>query len=333
MLGRGSIRVSTSAAGRLVENCPVQAFYADHFVLPLPAGHRFPMAKYAMLRDALVEHCPEVTLQPALPASDGELALVHTPRYIQAVAQGGLTPAEQREIGFPWSPAMAERARRSVGATLQASRVALAGGGVAANLAGGTHHAYADKGSGFCVFNDAAVAARLMQTEWARTHPGRVLQVAIIDLDVHQGNGSASIFRDDPTVFTLSLHGARNFPFRKEPSDCDIELDDGCDDATYLAALGQGLAELEHRFQPDFLIYLAGADPHEGDRLGRLKISDDGMEARDRRVFDWAWQRRLPLVMTMAGGYGNDIASTVRVQLNTYRVALQYWQRWQALVR
>jgi acetoin utilization deacetylase AcuC-like enzyme len=311
----------------------VQAFYADHFVLPLPEGHRFPMAKYAMLRDALVARCPEVTLQPALPASDGELALVHTPRYIQAVAQGGLTPAEQREIGFPWSPAMAERARRSVGATLQASRGALAGAGVAANLAGGTHHAYADKGSGFCVFNDAAVAARLMQAEWARAHPGRSLRVAIIDLDVHQGNGTASIFRDDDTVFTLSLHGERNFPFRKEPSDCDIDLPDGCTDAPYLEALEEGLQQLENRFAPDFLIYLAGADPHEGDRLGRLKLSDDGMEARDRRVFDWAWQRRLPMAMTMAGGYGHDIASTVRVQLNTYRLAVQHWQRWQGLAR
>lgn len=333
MIGRGSIRVSTRAAGRLADNCPVQAFYADHFVLPLPEGHRFPMAKYAMLRDALVAHCPEVTLQPALPASDGELALVHTPRYIQAVAQGGLTPAEQREIGFPWSPAMAERARRSVGATLQASRGALAGAGVAANLAGGTHHAYADKGSGFCVFNDAAVAARLMQAEWARAHPGRSLRVAIIDLDVHQGNGTASIFRDDDTVFTLSLHGERNFPFRKEPSDCDIDLPDGCTDAPYLEALEEGLQQLENRFAPDFLIYLAGADPHEGDRLGRLKLSDDGMEARDRRVFDWAWQRRLPMAMTMAGGYGHDIASTVRVQLNTYRLAVQHWQRWQGLAR
>ncbi len=307
----------------------VQAFYADHFVLPLPQGHRFPMAKYAMLRDALAAHCPEVTLQPALPASDEELALVHTPRYIQAVGQGGLTPAEQREIGFPWSPAMAERARRSVGATLQASRVALAGGGVAANLAGGTHHAYADKGSGFCVFNDAAVAARLMQAEWASQHPGQTLRVAVIDLDVHQGNGTASIFCDDPSVFTLSLHGEHNFPFRKEASDCDIGLPDGCDDATYLAALAQGLQAVSDRFQPRLLIYLAGADPHEGDRLGRLKLTDAGMAERDRHVFDWAWQHRLPLVMTMAGGYGHDIASTVRVQLNTYRLAVQHWRRWQ----
>ncbi|OBS31444.1 deacetylase [Tepidimonas fonticaldi] len=311
----------------------MQVFYATQFVLPLPPGHRFPMAKYALLRDALAGE-PDIRLQQAEPASDGELALAHTPAYIDAITHGTLAPALQREIGFPWSPAMAERARRSVGATIQASRVALAGEGVAANIAGGTHHAYAHKGGGFCVFNDAAVAARLMQAEWARRGASarvRPLRVAIVDLDVHQGNGTASIFRDDPSVFTLSLHGARNFPFRKEPSDCDVELPDGCGDAEYLQALEWALRELERRFEPDFVIYLAGADPHEGDRLGRLRLTDDGMEARDRRVFDWAWQRRLPVAMTMAGGYGRDIATTVRVQRTTYAVALSYWRRWRAV--
>lgn len=311
----------------------MQVFYATQFVLPLPPGHRFPMAKYALLRDALADE-PDIRWQQAEAATDGELALAHTPGYIDAIQHGTLDPMLQREIGFPWSPAMAERARRSVGATIQASRVALGGEGVAANIAGGTHHAYAHKGGGFCVFNDAAVAARLMQAEWARRSPrhrARPLRVAVVDLDVHQGNGTASIFRDDPSVFTLSLHGARNFPFRKEPSDCDVELPDGCRDAEYLEALEWGLGELERRFEPDFAIYLAGADPHEGDRLGRLKITDDGMEARDRRVFEWAWQRRLPLTMTMAGGYGHDIATTVRVQRTTYRVALAYWRRWQAV--
>lgn len=309
------------------------AFYADQFVLPLPPGHRFPMAKYAALRERLAAGLPQVRLQQALPASDGELALAHTPRYIQAVAEGGLTPAEQREIGFPWSPAMAERARRSVGATVQACRAALAGEGIAANLAGGTHHAYAHKGGGFCVFNDTAVAARLMQAEWQRhgaTRRQRPLRVAVIDLDVHQGNGTASIFRDDPSVFTLSLHGAKNFPFRKEPGDLDVDLPDGCDDATYIEALEWALHELERRFEPGLVIYLAGADPHEGDRLGRLKLTDDGMEARDRRVFEWVWQRRIPMAMTMAGGYGHDIESTLRVQFNTWRLAVSHWQRWQA---
>ncbi len=305
----------------------MHAFYADHFVLPLPEGHRFPMAKYARLREALQAQCPGIRWAEAQPASDGELALAHTPAYIAAVADGGLTPTQQREIGFPWSPAMAERARRSVGATIQACRSALAGEGVAANLAGGTHHAYADKGGGFCVFNDAAVAARLMQAEHARRHR-TPLRVAIVDLDVHQGNGTARIFANDPSVFTLSLHGEKNFPFRKEPSDLDVELPDDCTDAPYLEALDQALDELERRFEPGLVIYLAGADPHEGDRLGRLKLSDDGMEARDRRVFHWAWQRQVPLAFCMAGGYGHDIATTLRVQINTYRVALAYQSRW-----
>jgi acetoin utilization deacetylase AcuC-like enzyme len=290
------------------------------------------MAKYARLRERLARELPQVALLEAQPASDGELALVHTPTYIEAVRTGTLSPAAQREIGFPWSPAMAERARRSVGATVQACRQAMQGGGLAANLAGGTHHAYADKGSGFCVFNDAAVAARLMQAEHARAHRSRgMLRVAIIDLDVHQGNGTAKIFAHDDSVFTLSLHGAKNFPFRKEPSDLDVELADGCGDAEYLEALERALEDMERRFEPGLVIYLAGADPHEGDRLGRLKLTFDGMEARDRRVMDWAWQRRLPLAFTMAGGYGTDMEATVQIQVNTYRTALDYHRRWQGM--
>ncbi len=309
----------------------MQVFYATQFVLPLPAGHRFPMAKYGRLRDRLAAEYPAIRLGQADPASDGELALVHTPAYIQAVENGTLSAAAQREIGFPWSPAMADRARRSVGATVQACRAAMAGEGIAANIAGGTHHSYADKGSGFCVFNDAAVAARLMQAEHARRHRASgPLRVAIIDLDVHQGNGTARIFANDASVFTLSLHGEKNFPFRKEPSDLDVELPDGTGDAAYLEALERALEELERRFEPGLVIYLAGADPHEGDRLGRLKLTFDGLEARDRRVMDWAWQRRLPLAFAMAGGYGTDMEATVQVQMNTYRVALDYQARWAA---
>lgn len=287
------------------------------------------MAKYARLRERLAAELPQLQLGQALPASDGELALVHTPAYISAITTGSLPAAAQREIGFPWSPAMAERARRSVGATLQACRSAMAGDGLGANLAGGTHHAYADKGSGFCVFNDFAVAARLMQAEHARLHRVRgPLRVAIVDLDVHQGNGTARIFASDPSVFTLSLHGARNFPFRKEPSDLDVELPDGCTDSHYMEALELALDELERRFEPGLVLYLAGADPHEGDRLGRLKLTFDGLEARDRRVMDWAWQRRLPLAIAMGGGYGHDLDDTVQVQINTYRTALEYAERW-----
>ena len=309
----------------------MRAFYSDQFVLPLPQGHRFPMAKYRLLRDRLSAEMPEVVLEVAPPASDGELALVHAPTYTQAVVQGTLSEAQQKEIGFPWTPAMVERSRRSAGATVMAARTALFDAqGVAANLAGGTHHAYADKGSGFCVFNDAAVATRLMQAEWGRTHK-QPLKVAIIDLDVHQGNGTARIFERDDQVFTLSMHGARNFPFEKEVSDLDVELPDGCDDSRYLEALEQALAELEARFEPGLVIYLAGADPHEGDRLGRLSLSFDGLEARDRRVFDWAWSKRIPLAFSMAGGYGREMADTVQAQVNTYRVAYAYWRRWQNL--
>jgi len=307
----------------------MRAFYSDQFVLPLPEGHRFPMAKYRLLRERLAQEVPEIEMLAAQPATDGELALVHTPEYIQSVVQGSLSAQAQREIGFPWTPAMVERSRRSAGATVMAARAALWGGeGLAANLAGGTHHAYADHGSGFCVFNDAAVATRLMQAEWGRRYV-RPLKVAIVDLDVHQGNGTARIFANDPQVFTLSLHGARNFPFAKESSDLDVELPDGCDDDAYLEALDQALMALESRFDPDLVIYLAGADPHEGDRLGRLKLSFDGLEARDRRVFDWAFNRRLPLAFAMAGGYGTHIEDTVQVQVNTYRVAQAYWRRWQ----
>jgi acetoin utilization deacetylase AcuC-like enzyme len=309
----------------------MQAFYSDRFVLPLPPGHRFPMEKYQMLRDLLTQDLPGVRMLQAPEATEGELALAHDPAYIQAIADGSVDAKILREIGFPWSEAMAARARRSVGGTLAAGRAAMVEG-LAANLAGGTHHAYAHKGGGFCVFNDMAVTARTLQTEWARRHGSQhpPLQVTIIDLDVHQGNGTASIFRADKSVFTLSLHGDKNFPFRKEDSDLDIALPDGCTDGDYLAALENALLDLEARFTPGLVLYLAGADPHEGDRLGRLKISFDGMQARDRRVFDWCHTRRLPCVFAMGGGYGTDIRTTIQVQHATYRIALEYWQRWQA---
>jgi acetoin utilization deacetylase AcuC-like enzyme len=311
----------------------MHVYYTGQFVLPLPEGHRFPMAKYHMLRDRLLSEYQGIDLKTASSASDGMLALAHTPDYIRELSSGDIHASAMREIGFPWSEAMVARARLSVGATIDACRSAFKHG-LAANIAGGTHHSYAHKGSGFCVFNDSAVAARLMQAEWSRDTSKRdkPLNVAVIDLDVHQGNGTASIFQNDTSVFTLSIHGAKNFPFSKEASDLDIELPDGCQDDAYLHALDQALDELERRFKPGLIIYLAGADPHEGDRLGRLKLTFDGLEARDRRVFDWAWQRRIPLAFSMAGGYGNNIEETVQAQMNTYRVALAYlakWQSWQ----
>lgn len=307
----------------------MRTFYSTSQGMALPPGHRFPMGKYAALRDRLSAECPGLRLAQAPPASDAELALAHAPAYVAAVVQGRLDARAQREIGFPWSESMVDRARRSVGASIQAMRAAQHEG-VAANLAGGTHHASRDAGSGYCVFNDIAVAARLLQAE----RQGRVGQagparIAVIDLDVHQGNGTADIFAGDASVFTLSLHGEKNFPFRKVAGDLDVGLPDGTGDQVYLDALDLALVELDSRFRPDAVFYLAGADLHEGDRLGRLKLSYDGLLARDRRVFDWAWTRRLPLTLCMGGGYGHDIATTVQVQVNTFGVALQYWHRWQ----
>jgi acetoin utilization deacetylase AcuC-like enzyme len=305
------------------------AYTSDHFVLPLPAGHRFPMEKYRLLRERAEAQVPGIVLAQAPLASDGELALAHTPGYIEAATQGLLSAAQQREIGFPWSERMVERSRRSVGATIAAARAAMVQG-VAANLAGGTHHASSDKGSGYCVFNDVAVAARLMQAEWHRRHRA-LLRVVVIDLDVHQGNGTAAIFADDPTVFTFSMHGERNFPFRKERSDLDVELADGCADAAYLDALDQGLTALWHAHRdamPGLAFYLAGADPHEGDRLGRLKVSAAGLAERDRRVLAALRERRIPVAMSMAGGYGKRIEDTVAVQLATLNEAVASWRAW-----
>ena len=307
----------------------MQAFYSDHFVLPLPPGHRFPMGKYRALRERLALEPDRFQLVEATPASDGELALAHTPAYVGAVLDGTLSAAQQREIGFPWSPWMVERARRSVGATIGAARAALRDG-VACNLAGGTHHAQADKGAGYCVFNDVAVAARLMQAEWHRSHRA-LLRVLVIDLDVHQGNGTAAIFRDDPTVFTFSMHGAKNFPFRKERSSLDVELPDGCTDAPYLDRLEHSLGVIWARHRdalPSIAFYLAGADPHEGDRLGRLKLTTPGLLQRDRFVFDALRERGIPVAVSMAGGYGKDIEDTVTIQVGTLRCAFESWRQW-----
>lgn len=317
----------------------MKAYCSDHFELPLPLGHRFPMSKYGLLRRQLQHQLPNVTLLEAPRATDGQLALAHEPDYIHAVTEGSLSVAALREIGFPWSQAMAERSRRSVGATVAAARSALRDG-LSASLAGGTHHAYATHGSGFCVFNDVAVAARLMQAEWAAMplpgsgrfgqggRPGP-LQVAVIDLDVHQGNGTAKIFADDQSVFTLSMHGMKNFPFRKERSDLDVELPDGCADEHYLLALDLALAQLATQFSPGLVFFLAGADPFSGDRLGRLQVSAQGLQERDRRVFDWCRRRAVPMAFVMAGGYGSPIEDTVAIHCNTFRIALEQWPHWE----
>ena len=300
---------------------PVRAFYSDHFVLPLPEGHKFPMAKYSGLRERILAErilAPE-DLHEAPAASLDDLRLVHDLHYINAVVNGTVAADIQRRIGFPWSPEMVERSRRSVGATIAAARAAL-DDGVAANLAGGTHHAFADRGEGFCIFNDVAVAARVLQRD---LHAGRV---AIIDLDVHQGNGTAAIFKDDPSVFTFSMHGENNFPFKKEISDLDVALADGTADDEYLSSLRVHLGEVLNRHRPDFMFYLAGADPFEGDRLGRLKLTIDGLRTRDEIVLRACAAAGLPVALSMSGGYASDINAIITIHANTiYTASKETW--------
>jgi len=303
----------------------VKAFYSDTFVLPLPEHHRFPMAKYRLLRERLVDegvldrrdlHVPE-------PATWDELRLVHDPEYVDAVATGTLPADAQRRIGFPWSPMMVERSRRSVGATIAAARdvmcrsaASLALHGVAANLAGGTHHAFPGHGEGFCVLNDVAIAIRVLQRE------GRITRAAVVDLDVHQGNGTAVVFAGDPDVFTFSMHGSGNYPFRKERSTLDVELDDGCEDVEYLEALETHLGPVLDAARPELVFYLGGADPFMHDRFGRLGLSMSGLGARDRLTFAAIRRRGIPLVVTMAGGYARRLEDVVTIQADMVSAAL-----------
>ena len=298
----------------------MRAFYTDNFVLPLPEGHRFPMDKYRQLRQRIADEIPNIWLTTPQAATDGVLALAHHPDYIKALTEGSLPIIHQKAIGFPWSLEMVERSRRSAGATIDAARAALIDG-CALNLAGGTHHASFETGGGFCCFNDMAVAARLMQAE------RRIEFAAVIDLDVHQGNGTAQIMAGDPTVFTLSMHGQSNYPFRKELSDLDVPLPDGLGDEDYLEALGNALSELRQRFNPDIIFYLAGADVYEGDRLGKLSLSKAGIAARDQAVFDFAftaYARPVPVAVAMGGGYCPIISDIVDIHFSTVQLALRY---------
>jgi acetoin utilization deacetylase AcuC-like enzyme len=294
----------------------LRAYYSDHFVLPLPEGHKFPMAKYSRLRERILVEgivSPDDLHEAPLAAID-DLCLVHTAEYVDAVVTGTVPREIQRRIGFPWSPQMVERSRRSVGGTIAATHAAL-DDGVAANLAGGTHHAFADRGEGFCVFNDVAVAARVLQ------HHQLARRIAIVDLDVHQGNGTAAIFSGDVTVFTFSMHGDKNFPFKKEVSDLDVPLADGTGDDDYLSLLRTHLHDVLNRHRPDFVFYLAGADPFEGDRLGRIKMTIDGLKRRDEIVMEACTRAQLPVAISMSGGYANDIDAIVTIHANTIRVA------------
>lgn len=290
----------------------MKAFYCDTFVLPLPDGHRFPMQKYRLLRETLLDE-PGLTLTLPDPVDDDTLARAHTLDYIQRASRGQLSAQEVRELGFPWSPQLVERSRRSAGATVQAARAAL-DEGVAVNLAGGTHHAFADHGAGFCLFNDSVIAARALQAE------GLVERVLVVDTDVHQGNGTAAIAAGDESLFTLSIHGQHNYPLRKEESDLDLGLPDQTGDEDYLTALERGLEEALQRSRPNLVLFVSGADPFEGDRLGRLKLTLPGLRRRDELVLRRC--QGLPVAISMAGGYAHDVADTVAIHVQTVKAAL-----------
>jgi acetoin utilization deacetylase AcuC-like enzyme len=276
------------------------------------------MEKYRLLREWVTDAgiVPPDWLRVPEGASDGVLALAHAPAYVAAVTAGRLPPAAQRRIGFRWSPGMVERSRRSVGGTIAACRAALLHG-TGVNLAGGTHHAFADRGEGYCVFNDIAVAVRLLQAD------REIERALVVDCDVHQGNGTAAIFRGDPSVFTLDLFAERNFPFDKEPCDLAVPLRDGMEDAEYLSELRPALEEALGRSRPDLACYVAGADPYTGDRLGRLSLTKAGLRARDRLVLDTLQSAGVPVAVVMGGGYAADIRDTVEIQGETVREALR----------
>ncbi len=294
----------------------MRLYYCDHFVLPLPEGHRFPMEKYALLRERVESDLPlgRAWLSVPAAASDRELETVHTPVYVRKVTDGALSENEIRRIGFPWSRTLVERSRRSVGGTLESARAAL-DQGIAANLSGGTHHAFPERGEGYCVFNDVAVAARVLQEE------GVVGEILILDTDVHQGNGTAFIFRGSPEVFTLSVHGANNYPFKKEPGDLDLELPDGAGDEQFLSVIEEGLGEALEACTPDLAFFLSGADPFEGDRLGRLSVSKKALKERDRLVLGTFREAGIPTTVVMGGGYAKNIHDTVDIHFNTIQAA------------
>jgi acetoin utilization deacetylase AcuC-like enzyme len=294
----------------------MDCYYTDEFVLPLPPAHRFPMQKYALLRDRIESSnlVPQHRLVRPPAATDEQLLRVHSQEYLKRVVSGQLSPDEIRRLGFPWSPELVERSRRSSGATICASRAALKDR-CAINLAGGTHHAYRDRAEGFCLFNDSVVAARDLQAS------GRVSKVLVIDCDVHQGNGTAAIVRDDPSIYAFSIHSERNYPQPKEVSDLDIGLPDETGDDDYLKALQYGLTTAFQESVPDFAIFLAGADPYHGDRLGRLSLTLAGLGRRDRLVLETCRDRSVPVAITMAGGYCPDIHQIVDCHFQTVAIA------------
>jgi acetoin utilization deacetylase AcuC-like enzyme len=298
------------------------AWSSAKYTFPLPDGHRFPIAKYALLRERVLAEGIVGTdcMHDPSRIARNDLLLVHTTDYVDRFTAGALTPDEERRLGFPWSESLVERSYRAAGGTSEAARHAI-DHGIAMNLAGGTHHAFSDHGEGFCVFNDVAVAIRSLQRD------KRVSRAAVVDLDVHQGNGTHAIFSDDDSVFTFSMHGGRNYPFRKVAGRLDVELADRTGDEEYLAALTHALPGVLTDSRPDLVVYLAGADPHERDRLGRLALTFDGLARRDSIVLELCREVGIPVVVTIAGGYGTQIEETVDIHVQTARIASRYASR------
>lgn len=305
----------------------LKLFYSDTFELPLPDRHRFPMSKYRLLRERILQDSIASQCELSLPAAatNEQLSRVHSQEYVEAICAGNLSNVEIRRIGFPWSLAMVERSRRSTGASIEAGFAALEDG-VAGNLAGGTHHAFKENGQGFCVFNDVCVAARAMQGE------GRVKKVLVVDCDVHQGNGTSSIARGDASLFSFSMHCEKNYPFQKTDGDCDIPLPVGTTDTLYLEKLETELKNVFDLFLPDFVFYLAGADPYTKDRLGLLDLSKDGLATRDRIVMSLCHEKGVPIAFAMAGGYAPEISDIVDIHFQTVKIAVESWARRQVSI-
>jgi acetoin utilization deacetylase AcuC-like enzyme len=297
----------------------LKIFYTDTFSIPLPANHSFPKDKYRLLRMRILEQLGDqpIDLHIPEPASHEDILRVHDPDYFHRLLNGELTDKEVRRVGLPWSPQIVQRARYSAGATLAACRTASIER-IAVNLGGGTHHAFSDHGQGYCWLNDSAIASKALQGK------GLVGNILIIDCDVHQGNGTAAMVKNDPTIFTFSIHGKNNFPYHKETSDLDVELADGTDDSAYLEALEKGLAATMQNFKADLVIYLAGADPYKDDRFGRLALTKEGLAQRDHLVFRYCYEAMLPIAVTMAGGYARDVQDAVDIHFQTILSALEF---------
>ena len=300
----------------------MKIFYTDHFNFPLPADHRFPIEKYSLLRQQILRDDIVDAIKFCAPraATDREIVRAHSPAYLTRLQNGEMTRKEMRRIGFPWSAELVERARRSAGATIETGLAAIKEK-IAVSLSGGTHHAFRDRGEGYCLLNDSVIAARALQSE------NTLKKIMIIDCDVHQGNGTAAILANDATIFTFSIHGKNNFPSRKEKSDLDVALEDEIGDRVYLEALEKGLIGALDIFEAEMVIYLAGADPYENDRFGRLGLSKAGLLERDRMVFRYCQKAAIPVAVTMAGGYAKNIQDSVDIHFQTVKQAVEWHQR------